>query len=196
MQAWLNQLSDHLSVWTTVRAAGLTSYLLLFAAVAAGLLQGEVWAGGKRRAQLQLIHQWCGWFGLLFGVIHGLALTFDSYVGYSLVDILIPFASHDEPVWTALGILSLYLLLLIMASSDLMRTIGKKLWRAIHFLALPTFIMALLHGIMLGSDSSSHGIQTIYVLSALIVGSLTFRRIYMGQRIKKNKITTSIAHTK
>ncbi|MHA6532104.1 ferric reductase-like transmembrane domain-containing protein [Paenibacillus sp. BAC0078] len=193
MQAWLSNLSDSLSVWTTVRAAGFTSYLLLFVAIIAGLLQGEAWAKGTRRAQLLLIHQWSGWFGLLFGIVHGLVLTFDKYVGYSFFDIVIPFAAKNEPLWTGLGSLSFYMLLAIMASSDLMRKISKKLWRAIHFLALPTYVMALLHGIMLGTDSSTAWIQVLYMLTALAVACMVIRRISSGRGVKEKKRQVSVS---
>ncbi|WP_379152548.1 ferric reductase-like transmembrane domain-containing protein [Paenibacillus sp. sgz5001063] len=190
MQQWLNSLAEHLSVWTTVRAAGFTSYLLLFLAVTAGLLQGEPWVKGQRRVQLNLIHQWTGWFGLLFGLVHGLVLTYDQNVGYSLFELAIPFASHHEPLWTGLGTLSFYMLLLILISSDMIRTIGKKLWRAIHFLALPMFVMALLHGIMLGSDTREPGIQVMYMLTGLTIAGLVVRRIYVGRQIQAKRLVS------
>ncbi|AIQ64030.1 hypothetical protein PSTEL_13950 [Paenibacillus stellifer] len=187
MYSWFSSIADTLSVWTTVRAAGLTSYMLLFAAIFAGLLQGEPWAKGARRAQLNLIHQWTGWFGMLFGLVHGLVLVFDQYVGYSFFEIVIPFASRHEPFWTGLGTLAFYLMLALILSSDMMKSIGKKTWRIIHFMALPTFIMALLHAAMIGTDSSTPAMKLMYTTTGALVIGMVIRRIYLATRKREGR---------
>ena len=170
-------ISQILSVWVTTRAAGLTSYMLLFASVAAGLLQGGAWARGPVKAKLNMVHQWCGWFGLLFGMVHGLVLLFDRYIGYSLADLLIPFKASGDRLWMGMGIVSLYLLLLLIISSDLLKKIGKKVWRFIHFLAMPTYLMALVHGIMLGTDSRQAPMIALYAVTGVTVLILLVKRI-------------------
>lgn len=177
-----SSISQILSVWVTTRAAGLTSYMLLFASVAAGLLQGGAWARGPVKAKLNMVHQWCGWFGLLFGMVHGLVLLFDRYVGYSLADLLIPFKASGDRLWMGLGILSLYLLLLLIISSDLMKKLGKKAWRFIHFLAMPTYLMALVHGVMLGTDSRQAPVIVLYAVTGVTVLILLVNRIAASRR--------------
>ncbi|WP_244879212.1 ferric reductase-like transmembrane domain-containing protein [Paenibacillus cineris] len=175
-------ISQILSVWVTTRAAGLTSYMLLFASVAAGLLQGGAWAKGPVKAKLNMVHQWCGWFGLLFGMVHGLVLLFDRFVGYSLADLLIPFKASGDRLWMGMGILSLYLLLLLIISSDLMKKLGKKVWRFIHFLAMPAYLMALVHGIMLGTDSRQAPVIGLYAVTGVTVLILLVNRIAASRR--------------
>ncbi|PQP89791.1 ferric reductase-like transmembrane domain-containing protein [Paenibacillus sp. AR247] len=177
-----SSISQILSVWVTTRAAGLTSYMLLFASVAAGLLQGGAWAKGPVKAKLNMVHQWCGWFGLLFGMVHGLVLLFDRYVGYSLADLLIPFKASGDRLWMGLGILSLYLMMLLIISSDLMKKLGKKAWRLIHFLAMPTYLMALVHGIMLGTDSRQAPVLVLYAVTGVTVLILLVNRIAASRR--------------
>ncbi|OZB97618.1 hypothetical protein CJP46_00120 [Paenibacillus sp. XY044] len=177
-----SSISQILSVWVTTRAAGLTSYMLLFASIAAGLLQGGAWAKGPVKAKLNMVHQWCGWFGLLFGMVHGLVLLFDRYVGYSLADILIPFKASEDRLWMGLGILSLYLMLLLIISSDLMKKLGRKAWRLIHFLAMPTYLMALIHGIMLGSDSRQTPVLVLYAVTGMAALVLLVNRILASRR--------------
>ncbi|MET3545910.1 sulfoxide reductase heme-binding subunit YedZ [Paenibacillus favisporus] len=177
-----SSISQILSVWVTTRAAGLTSYMLLFASIAAGLLQGSAWAKGPVKAKLNMVHQWCGWFGLLFGMAHGLVLLFDRYVGYSLADLLIPFKASGDRLWMGLGILSLYLMLLLIISSDLMKKLGKKAWRLIHFLAMPTYLMALVHGIMLGTDSRQAPVIVLYAVTGVTVLILLLNRIAATRR--------------
>ncbi|WP_162515361.1 ferric reductase-like transmembrane domain-containing protein [Paenibacillus pinistramenti] len=188
INSMLDTIASSLTVWTTTRAAAFTSYLLLFAAMTAGLLQGGTWATGARKAKLNMIHQWSGWFGILFGMLHGLVLTFGTDVPYDLKGILVPFASDYEPVWSGLGTLALYGMILLVATSDLMKKLGKKVWRAIHFLAAPTYVMALLHGIMEGSDTSRMAFTIMYALTGAIVLGLIIYRIWYAARSSQNKV--------
>ncbi|WPP39431.1 ferric reductase-like transmembrane domain-containing protein [Paenibacillus hunanensis] len=191
MSSLWHEIGQYLSVWYTSRAAGLTAYLLLFVAVSAGLLQGSSFAKGKRKAVVSLIHQWCGWFGLLFGMVHGLVLMFDDYIHYSIWNILIPFTAPYKPVLTGLGTITLYLFLIIMLSSDMMKKVGKKVWRAIHFLALPTYGMALMHGMLLGTDVKSTPIFWMYIVTATITFVLLFARIFLFKKPAARKPATS-----
>ncbi|GGA44924.1 ferric reductase-like transmembrane domain-containing protein [Paenibacillus physcomitrellae] len=191
----LNTLGGWLSVWAATRAAGFTAYLLLFIAMTAGLLQGGTWAKGAKKAKLNLLHQWSGWFGILFGMTHGLILTYESYIHFDLFDILVPFGSDYEQVWSGFGTLSLYGMILLVASSDLMKKLGKKLWRTIHFLAAPTYMMALIHGIMEGSDSTRPSFTGMYAVTGLIVIGLILYRIRYASRAAKNKLNRRSARS-
>ncbi|MDG0810792.1 ferric reductase-like transmembrane domain-containing protein [Cohnella rhizosphaerae] len=135
----MNGLADWLTVWTTTRAAGITCYLLLFVSTGAGILTSLKRFGPKTRAGVLFLHQSAGWFGFLFGALHGAVLLFDKYVGYSPLELLVPFTAHTHPYLTGIGTLSFYISLVLIASSDMMKRLGKKTWRTIHFLAFPGF---------------------------------------------------------
>lgn len=189
----LGELGEYMSVWYTSRASGLTAYMLLFFSMVAGLMQGSTWSKGnkgKRKLMLNHIHQWSGWFGLLFGMVHGLVLVYDDYVGYSLYQILIPFTASQDPFLTGLGTIAMYLMILIVATSDWMKNVGRKVWRAIHFLAMPTYLLALSHGVFLGTDSSSGLIQTMYISTAgvvIVLFCIRMSSIITAVKAKKNK---------
>ncbi|MFM9277163.1 hypothetical protein [Paenibacillus jiagnxiensis] len=72
-------------------------------------------------------------------------------------------------------------------SSDLMKQLGKKVWRAIHYLALPAYLLALVHGVMPGTDSNATLVQVIYIVTGLMVAALVVRRIYCARRRQKGK---------
>jgi DMSO/TMAO reductase YedYZ heme-binding membrane subunit len=42
------------------------------------------------------------------------------------------------------------------------QTIGPKTWRAIHYLSFFMFLMAILHGVMSGTDASTSWAQLVY----------------------------------
>lgn len=173
----MNGLADLLTVWATTRAAGITCYLLLFLSTAAGILTGLKLFGPKTRAAVLFIHQSSGWFGFLFGALHGTVLLFDQYVGYTASELLIPFTARSHPVLMGIGTLSFYVAFLLIASSDMMKRIGKKTWRAIHFLAFPGFAMGLVHGILLGTDTQEDWMKWTYVATAGLIVVLTVFRI-------------------
>lgn len=186
MATLLAQFSAHFPVWNTIRAAGLTSYLLMFVSVAAGISHSFSFFKPKRKKQLLLVHQSSGWFGLLFGMIHGLVLSLDQSIHFSLSDILIPFTSDYKPISTGLGTISLYILFVLIITSDFIRQLGRKTWKAIHFLAFPGYLLALYHGITSGTDTQQPLILGMYSITGCIVLILLFLRIQHQSSAPKN----------
>ena len=178
----MRTLSDLLTVWTTTRAAGITSYLLLYTSTVAGLLVSSKMASKRAKAAILGVHQWSGWFGFLFGAMHGMVLLFDRYVGYSAFELAVPFASNDHRYLNGIGTLTLYISGLLILSSDLMKKLGKRVWRAIHFLAFAGYGLALCHGLLLGTDSRQGWMLAIYALTAASVLLLSCVRIYGARR--------------
>jgi sulfoxide reductase heme-binding subunit YedZ len=168
---------DVLTVWATTRAAGITSYLLLFLSTAVGIIVSLKMLNSRQKSVLLTIHQSSGWFGFLFGMLHGSVLLFDQYVGYTPSELLVPFTSHSHPILIGLGTLSFYSVLILIVSSDMIKTLGKKAWRAIHFLAFPGFFMGLAHGFLLGSDTPNTWVKMMYMATAGIIVILTVARI-------------------
>jgi methionine sulfoxide reductase heme-binding subunit len=168
---------DVLTVWATTRAAGITSYLFLFLSTAVGIIMSLKMLNSRQKSVLLTIHQSSGWFGFLFGMLHGSVLLFDQYVGYTPSELLVPFTSHSHPILIGLGTLSFYSVLILIVSSDMIKTLGKKAWRAVHFLAFPGFFMGLAHGFLLGSDTQYTWAKMMYLATAGIIVILTVTRI-------------------
>lgn len=180
-QIILQQMSSVFSVWHTSRALGLTSYLLLFLAVLSGILQSLGIIPPKMRPILSVFHTLGGWLGMLLGLAHGLVLRFDDYINYSFMDIFVPFASHHEPLATSAGIVTLYIMFLLMITSDLMKKVGKALWRQIHYLAYASFFLASYHGLALGTDTQMENIRLLYIAALAILLFATLLRILSSQ---------------
>ncbi|GLX70358.1 ferric reductase-like transmembrane domain-containing protein [Paenibacillus glycanilyticus] len=174
----MNAAVEALNVWTTTRASGITSYLFLFLSTVAGITMGLRIVKNKAKPIVLAIHQSTGWFGFLFGMIHGSVLVFDEYVGYSPGELLIPFTAHSHPILTGIGTLSFYMTFLVILSSDLMKKLGKKLWKMTHMLAFPGYFMALFHGLFIGSDSQYPWAIGMYGATGAIIAALTAYRIW------------------
>jgi methionine sulfoxide reductase heme-binding subunit len=174
------------SVWSTTRAAGITSYLFLFLSTAAGIVMSLRALSGRAKTALLVVHQSCGWFGFLFGGLHGAVLLFDQYVGYSPLDLLIPFTAYSHPVLNGLGTIGFYISFVLILSSDLMKRLGRNVWRTIHFMAFPGFIVSLLHGLLIGTDSHQSWAIFMYIATGAIIMLLTVLRFTgLRQEIRK-----------
>lgn len=172
--------------WYLVRTAGIASYVLMFLVVALGIGMSSGLAYDLAPpVKAWNIHRYLSislGFTLL---VHVISLLFDHFVSFNLIGILIPFMSGYKPAFVGLGIISLYLLLLIMLSSLFFRLRYSFIWRFLHWAVYPMFVFSLIHGIYTGTDSRSLGMLVLYYASGLIFCVLSFYRIW--QHLSGNK---------
>ena len=164
--------------WETARAAGLASYALLTTTVAMGLVLGSRFQSKRwpRRVTNEL-HGYVSLLALVFIGVHVLAIAIDPFTHFGLAGVLIPFVSHYRPLWTALGIVTLYLLAAVWVTTALRTRIGHRLWRRIHLLAFVIYAAGTLHGLGSGSDTRTVWALALYTASVTIVGSLVAARL-------------------
>ena len=163
--------------WYIARAAGLSAYLLLFLNVVLGLAVhtrfGDVLMARWRSLDL---HQFTALLAMAFLGLHALSLLGDHYIGFTLNQLLVPMASSYRPVWTAMGIIGFYLLAVVVASSYLRRFVSYRAWRVLHYLSFAAYVLALLHGIYSGTDSSQLWARFLYWSTGTVVALLMLRR--------------------
>jgi methionine sulfoxide reductase heme-binding subunit len=141
---------------TASQVTGLISMVLLTAVVMLGVLvnrQGRL-PGLPRFAGLSL-HRFLSLLALGFLAVHILTAIADPFAGIRLAAAIIPFASAYKPVWLALGAVSLDLMAALIVTSLLRRHIGRRAWRAVHWLAYACWPAALAHSIGSNSDMRS-----------------------------------------
>jgi predicted ferric reductase len=182
-------------VWETARAAGFTTFLLLTLSVALGLVLSARWKGrGWPRFVTNELHRFATLLALVFLGIHVAAVWIVHFTHFVAAAVLVPFAGNYRPIWTALGIVSLYLVLAIWVSTLLRRVIGYAWWRRLHGLAFVLYGFAFLHGIGAGTDSGTTWGAAIYFGSLGLVGVLTVWRVVAVdqlQRTSRSNVTTS-----
>jgi predicted ferric reductase len=190
LPAWVPALSTSIvspepkAFWYLSRSSAFVAYGLLWASMMLGLLMtsklAPIWPGGPTTYEM---HQHSGLLGLGFGLFHGLILLGDHYTGFSIVQVLLPFATTSyRPLWVGLGQMGLYLAILVGLSVYVRPQIGKKLWRAIHFLSFLAFGMAFVHGLGSGTDTSTIWAQGLYFTTGLSILFLLVYRIYTSAR--------------
>jgi hypothetical protein len=113
-------------IWQTIRVLGMVSYLLLFTGICLGILYSMPFWKGKTKAALYKYHSSATVAGVFCGIFHAMLLVIDLHMPFSWKEILIPFASRNEPLWNGLGTLALYGMLIITFTTDI-RTKLKKM---------------------------------------------------------------------
>jgi predicted ferric reductase len=185
LPSWLPGLSASLlgpepkAYWYLSRSSAIVAYLLLWISMATGLSisnrMARIWPGGPAAFDL---HQHTSLLGLGFALFHGLILIGDRYIGYTLEQVLVPFASASyRPLWVGLGQLGWYIIALVSLTFYVRRGIGHRLWRLIHLLSYAMFALALLHGLLSGSDSAAAWARGMYWASAASLLFLTLYRV-------------------
>ncbi|HZS01997.1 MAG TPA: ferric reductase-like transmembrane domain-containing protein [Chloroflexota bacterium] len=185
---WLPDLAASLvgsspkAYWYLSRASGLVAYLLIWLSVALGLLitgkLARLWPGGPTTVDL---HQFSGLLGLAFAIFHALILLGDRYVGYTPLQLLLPFAGGDyRPLAVGLGQVAFYLGALVGLSFYVRRRIGYRVWRLLHFGSFAVYVLATVHGLTAGTDADSAPVLALYGATALATLFLTVFRILMA----------------
>lgn len=166
--------------WTLSRAAGLVAFALIAASLAGGALMSSAFLDGYiHRGRLLALHQSLSLAGLTLSAVHIIALLFDDYAEFSVVDLFVPFAAEDNTVLIGIGVTSFYLLILASATFWVRRLIGMRTWRYVHLSSIVAFVGAGWHGFALGSDSGITWVQAVYLAGVFaVVAALVVRLAY------------------
>ena len=169
--------------WYVARASGIVAWSLLALSMVWGLaLSTRVSGRRPTAAWLADLHRALGGLAIAFTGVHLVGLIADSYVEFGWVDVLVPFASSWEPGAVAAGVVALYLLVAVEATSLLRRRVGPRAWRWLHAASFPLYALATGHLLFAGTDAG-HPAQGIAVLvSLLAIGTLTLVRILLPRR--------------
>jgi predicted ferric reductase len=168
-----------------IRASGLIAYVLLSVSTIVGIairVRALDWL--MKRAWVLEGHQTLSVLALAFTGGHMVFTLMNQYLPFSVLDILVPFASGWRPVAMALGIVGFYLLTVLTLSSWLRPAIGQKTWRTIHYSGFACWVVALAHGVFSGSDTSVAWVTWIYVVSAAAIGSLIAFRVITASKLR------------
>ncbi len=165
--------------WYMARAGGLVAYVLIWLSTLWGLaLSTKVVKELISPAIAYGLHEFLSIGAIIFTALHGLVLLGDTYIDFTIFHLLIPFSAPYEPLWTGLGVIAFYLATIITLSFYVRRTISQKVWRWLHYLTFLVYVLALLHGLMAGTDSGRLALQIMYLGSGSSVLFLLYYRLF------------------
>lgn len=183
--------------WYFIRGAGFAALFLMFLLMISGI--GHI--TGLTYKYIEPIKAWAIHkaiaFGLVFAIlVHVIFLLFDHYVSFSLPQIFVPFLNkytngtslfgvNFGMFVVAFGIISMYLVFLIVLTSLGWIDTKKKLWKWVHYSSYIAAIMVFIHALGTGTDLK-YGIFRIFMiflLAVLVVA--TVMRLYRTGSIKE-----------
>jgi sulfoxide reductase heme-binding subunit YedZ len=165
------------TTWILLRAAGVGAYVMLFMAVAWGLVATTAVVTKRvSKPAANMFHQFVATTGLVLLGVHMAILLIDAYMPFHILDLLVPMRSTFRPVAITAGVLAMYAMVAIMVSSWIRKKLSTKVWRSIHLLAVPAFTLALAHGVFSGTDTQRWWMFGMYALTGLIVVFLVIVR--------------------
>ncbi len=149
--------------WLLARSAGLTAYVLLAASVLAGL---TLRTRPSRRLRAPLVaeaHKTLALASLAVVGLHGAALVLDGTVHVTPAALVVPGLVGYRPAAVAAGVVAAWLLAVITVSFWLRARLGVRLWRRLHKATYLLFVLAAIHGLTAGTDSSQPWSQALYL---------------------------------
>jgi sulfoxide reductase heme-binding subunit YedZ len=141
------------AVWYFARSAGIVAYLLLTSSVLLGVLMAGKAPFTWPRFAVEEVHRFLAILTGVFIALHGASLLLDSVVPIGLGQELVPFTSTYRPLAVGLGICAMELIAAVGVSNALRRRIPRGTWRTVHYLTLPAWLLASLHGVLAGTDA-------------------------------------------
>src|SRR5207237_1350541 len=121
------------------------------------------------RFALTDVHRFVGLLVGVFVSLHVVTLAIDSFLPFSIGQIVVPFTASYRPVWTALGIVAAELLLAL--------AVPYRFWRRAHYLNFAVWAAATAHGIAAGTDSAAGWNVLLYGSAVALVATLVTRRV-------------------
>ena len=162
------------------------SWALVTLAVITGLQLSTRLVRRPAPAWVTDVHRFLAGLAVAFLGVHLLGLVADTYVGFGLADILVPFATTYQTTAVALGVVAMYLLLAIEITSLLMKHMSRRVWHGIHLSSYVLFPLATVHGIMVGTDRHSFLLLASSLLGAAVVLFMTLVRILAPRRARSS----------
>jgi methionine sulfoxide reductase heme-binding subunit len=137
---------------TVISLTGVAAIVLLTAVAVLGILVNrQVRLPGLPRFASLSLHRYVSLLALAFLALHVLTAVLVSYAGIGAAAAIIPFASAGDRLWIGIGAIASDLMLALVATSLLRSHVGRRTWRALHWLAYACWPAAMAHSIGIGS---------------------------------------------
>jgi predicted ferric reductase len=100
-----------------------------------------------RHINIFRLHNWTAYFVLLLIVLHPVVLLLRTSTHFGLADVLLPIQSPVQPRLNTVGAAALYLLLIVILTSLFRLRMARPLWRKLHYLVFPAFVLMFVHSV-------------------------------------------------
>ena len=170
----VNGTTASAALWYTSRATGVIALVLLTAVLVLGIMvsrQGRL--PGLPRFAGTSLHRSVSLLSVVFVAVHIATAIADPFVTIGIAASVVPFISPYEPFWLGIGAVSVDLMLALVVTSLLRARIGRRTWRAVHWLAYGSWPVAVVHSIYSSQDMQRGpllGLALACILAVLTAG--------------------------
>jgi predicted ferric reductase len=137
---------DVSSVVGLIALGALTANILLGLLVSSGYNPRRRWP--RRRIKLFTLHNWTGYAALGIAVVHPLILLASTTTRFTLLTLVAPIWSPQQPSVNTLGAIALYLVAFAVATSYFRHVFGFRRWKQLHYTTYAAASAFFLHGLL------------------------------------------------
>lgn len=185
--------------WYVIRASGFVAAGLLVLLMLSGI--GQV--TGILYRFMEPIKAWALHRAMALAlcasiVVHVGFLLIDKFMPFSLVQVLVPFASHynnHTTLWgmalgglgVSLGVLAMYGVAILVLTSLRWIDTKKRAWRQLHYISYAVMLFVFLHALYVGADLKYGLFRQAWVALFCIVLLGVVARLWRAGTMKKDR---------
>jgi methionine sulfoxide reductase heme-binding subunit len=164
-------------LWYSTRATGVVAILLLTLVVFLGTLVANRIGGTYiGRFEINELHRSLSMVAVIFLVLHIVTTVIDNYVATGWFSTVVPFVSPYKTTQVAIGTIAFDLILAVWISSLLKVRIKNSTWRFIHWFSWISYVTALVHAALIGTDmKGTTGLLFVAFCAGAVVLSALWR---------------------
>ncbi len=162
--------------WFLSRGSGIVAWAMLATTCLLGIAMSTKGFRLARPAWMLDIHRWVGALAVITTGVHLGGLVADNYVHFGWSEILLLQASSWKRSAVTWGVITLYLMAVIHATSLMMKHLPRRLWHGVHLFSYVLFGFATVHGALAGTDRGNRAyISGVALGVSLVVITLMVR---------------------
>jgi predicted ferric reductase len=169
-------VTDGPLLWFLNRGTGVVLLALLTVVTVLGVVARHRRAGGRLPGFVApALHRNLALLCLVLLAVHATTAVVDEYVDIRWWQALVPWALSYRPWWLGLGTLAADLVLAAVLTSALRRYLGYRTWRAVHWTTYGAWLLAVVHGVAIGTDSREPWVLAVYAgsVAGVVVAGAT-----------------------
>ena len=148
-------------LWYANRGTGVVLLVLLTMTTLLGVLSTHGDAGGRvPRFLTQAMHRSLSLTCVALLLAHVATAVVDEYVDIRWWQVVVPVGATYRPLWLGLGTVAFDLVLVVVVTSLLRSRLPHRAWRPLHLSAYACWMLAVAHGIGIGTDVTSTWART------------------------------------
>ena len=191
-----SEYQAQIRIWLAARATGVVSLVLVTLTISLGIaLSHPEQSRWKQSKRIFPWHESLWVFTLAFIVVHVVSLVMDPYAGVGIGGALFPGLSEYRSVPVALGVLSLYALLITAMTARYTKFLPPGVWLRLHRLSIVVLILGWTHGVLAGTDSDV--LRPLYWgMALMVIVAAVYRYWVVRERVRRAALPAhkEIAH--